>query len=49
MQVELDALAPDTLRGLYDTALADYWDDEAYAAVLDVEADDRRRLWTPGQ
>jgi hypothetical protein len=26
VQVELDALRPDTLRGLYDDALADYWD-----------------------
>jgi hypothetical protein len=44
VQVELDALAPDTLRGLYETALADYWDDDAYQAVLDLETEERDQL-----
>ncbi|MGH9288184.1 MAG: hypothetical protein ACRD0V_07845, partial [Acidimicrobiales bacterium] len=29
VQVELEALDPDDLRGLYDDVLADYWDDDA--------------------
>jgi hypothetical protein len=41
IQVELDALAPDVLRGLYQDAIDDYWDDDAYQAVLDREDDER--------
>ena len=50
-QVELDALPPDVLRGLYDGAIFDdavrdggYWDTSAYAAVLAREADERAAL-----
>jgi hypothetical protein len=49
IQVELEALDPDDLRGLYEATLADYWDDDAYRAVLAAEDADRRRLWTPRQ
>jgi hypothetical protein len=44
VQVELEALDPDDLRGLYDAALGDYWDDDAYQATLAREDDDRRQL-----
>jgi hypothetical protein len=44
VQVELDALAPETLRGLYADAVTDYWDDDAYAAVLALEGGDHQRL-----
>jgi len=37
MQVELDALPPETLRGLYQAAIAAYWDTSAYEAQLGVE------------
>ncbi len=43
-QVELEALDPNVLRGLYDDALAHYWDVSAYDAVLADEASDRARL-----
>ena len=42
--VEIEAMDPVDLRALYDAAIADYWDDDAYQAVLDREAEDRRRL-----
>jgi hypothetical protein len=44
VRVELEALDPGDLRGLYEAVLADYWDDDAYDAVLDVEGDDRQGL-----
>ncbi|HJY57773.1 MAG TPA: hypothetical protein VJ418_15455 [Streptosporangiaceae bacterium] len=44
MQVELDALDPDTLRSLFQAAIDGYWDTSAFEAVLDREQDDRRRL-----
>jgi hypothetical protein len=44
VQVELDALAPETLRGLYADALAQYWDTGAYDAVLRDEQHDREHL-----
>ncbi len=47
MQVELDALDPDDLRSLFETALSGYWDTSAYEAVLDREQDDLRRLRDP--
>jgi len=37
VQVELDALPPDTLRRAYEDALAQWWDDAAYAGVLAAE------------
>jgi hypothetical protein len=44
VQVELDALPPDTLRDLYRTAIADLWDTSAYQAALDREQRERREL-----
>jgi hypothetical protein len=46
VQVELDALPPETLRTLYSDALAEYWDTAAYEAVLRAEDDDRGQLAT---
>jgi hypothetical protein len=44
VQVEVEALDPVALRGLYQAAIGRYWDDEAYAAVLHQEDNDRERL-----
>ena len=44
MQVELDALDPDTLRGLYQAAIDEFWDTSVYRSVLDQEREDLRRL-----
>lgn len=43
-QVELDALDPNTLRDLYQTAIDRYWDPDAYDAALAQEAIDRAEL-----
>jgi hypothetical protein len=40
VQVEVDALPPDVLRGLYAAELALWWDDDAGTASLDQERDD---------
>lgn len=34
MQVELEALTPEALRGIYQQAIDGYWDAEISAAVL---------------
>lgn len=44
VQVELDALPPETLRQLYHDALMRHWDAAAYDAVLRAEDADRQRL-----
>lgn len=44
VQVEMDALDPTVLRGLYQDAVDEFWDDEAYAAVMESEEDDRDAL-----
>ena len=44
MQVELDALAPDTLRSLYENALARWMDASIYEQVLALEDDERNEL-----
>lgn len=44
VQVELEALDPNTLRGLYEEALGRYWDEEIYQHVLAVEASERDDL-----
>ena len=44
VQVELDALPPDTLRRLYAEALAPFWDDAAYQLAVEREDDDRAVL-----
>jgi hypothetical protein len=44
VQVEIDALAPDQLRALFQAAIDRYWDTDAYQAVLDIEAEERQAL-----
>lgn len=44
VQVELDALAPDDLRALYQAAISEHWNDDAYRAVLDRETEAREVL-----
>src|SRR5262245_57479113 len=42
VQVELDALPPETFRALFEAAIAEFWDTKAYKAALKQErADDR--------
>jgi len=41
VQVELDALPPDVLRGLYQDELDRYWDPDAYEAVLEQEQEEK--------
>jgi hypothetical protein len=44
VQVELEALPPDVLRELYADAVADYWDGDAYRAVVEDEEAERLTL-----
>jgi hypothetical protein len=44
IQVELDALPPDTLRGLYQDTIDQYWNVDAYQAVMRLEAEERDSL-----
>jgi hypothetical protein len=44
VQVELDALPPDQLRALYQTAVDRYFDTSAYRRSMEREAADRREL-----
>ena len=44
VQVELDALPPETLRSLYKTALSEHWDTSAYQRVLAQERIDRAQI-----
>lgn len=44
VQVELDALAPDVLRGLYQAAIDRYWDGSKYEAVIEREASERATI-----
>jgi len=44
MQVEIDALPPETLRRLYTDAITSYWDVSAYDAVIVRERRDLARL-----
>jgi len=44
VQVELDALDPDDLRALFQTAVSAHWDTSAYEAVLGRERDGLQRL-----
>jgi hypothetical protein len=44
VQVELDALPPDTLRRLYAEALAPFWDEAAYQAAMGRERADLAEL-----
>lgn len=45
VQVEVDALEPDDLHRLFDTALARWWSTEAYEAILEAEDHDRDQLY----
>ena len=44
VQVELDALPPETLRPLFDSAVTQFWDTSACEAALAREEDDVVRL-----
>jgi hypothetical protein len=44
VQYEVDALPPEQLRNLYRTAIDEYWDEAAYADVLEREAIERQQL-----
>lgn len=44
VQVELDALPPETLRDLYQDALAEFWDESAYETALVREEEERAML-----
>jgi hypothetical protein len=44
MQVELDALDPDTLQAMFEAALDEFWDASAYETVLDLEQAEHERL-----
>jgi len=44
VQVELDALDPDVLRGLFADAIAPFWGTSTYDAVLEREAAERAEL-----
>jgi hypothetical protein len=44
VQVELDALPPETLQDLYRRELDRLWDDDAYERSLARERDDRQGL-----
>lgn len=44
VQVELDALPPDVLRGLFEDALAEFWDTSAYEASVARENAEREEL-----
>ena len=44
VQVELDALPPDTLRDLYQGALDDFWDEDVYEELIEEEQVEREQL-----
>lgn len=44
VQVELDALSPDLLRGLYREAIDPYWDADAYNTAIEREDEERDQL-----
>jgi len=44
VQVELDALAPPTLRQLYTDAITEFWNENAYHRALALEAEERAAL-----
>jgi hypothetical protein len=46
VQVELDALPPDTLRALFAAALAEFWQERPYQRAVKREARERRALVT---
>jgi hypothetical protein len=44
VQVELEALPPDVLQGFYQDAIADYWDDDAFRRICEIEVGERGEL-----
>lgn len=44
IQVELDAIPPDTLRELYQDVIDQYWNPEAHEAVMALEEEERDSL-----
>lgn len=44
MQVELDALDPDTLQAMFTAAIEEHWDTSTYERVLEREESQRERL-----
>lgn len=44
VQVELDALPPEILRGMFREAIGEYWDETAYRDILERESSERGRL-----
>ena len=44
VEVELDALPPDELRGLFSGAMAEFWNASAHQVALDREHADRQTL-----
>jgi hypothetical protein len=44
VQVELDALEPELLHQLFEDAIAGFWDEDAYYAILEREENQRRRF-----
>lgn len=44
VQYEVDAIDPDELRNLYRDAVDAYWDEDAHAAILELEAADLEEL-----
>jgi len=44
IQVELDAIPPDTLRELYEEKIVEYWDMDTWQDVMDREAEERESL-----
>lgn len=44
MQVEVDALPPETLRAMFEASVAEFWDTSAYEAVVEQERIDLDRL-----
>ena len=44
VQIEVDAIPPDQLRRLYQEAIDEYWDPDAFQEVLNAEEADKERL-----
>jgi hypothetical protein len=49
VQVEMDALDPNVLHELYQDAVDEQWDSEAYDEVIEREKTEREKLKLPGQ
>lgn len=49
IQVELDALPPDVLKKIYEDAIGEYWNSDAYDKSIAQEEEDRKKLLTVDQ